>query len=152
MMIPYLIAGFMFFLRSIRIVRGTGKTQIHPKTHSQVLLFLGALLSLSACHVQPQSLHTPTVERTTAVPRLPFTSPCFSRLKVMCVLPHLGQPALLSCSCSLRISVEIAEPQNSQNLELFLISAPQFGHFIFSLPFISWNKKARSRSYAPKNA
>ena len=40
-MMPYLAFLLMPFLSSMMIVSGTGKMQIHPRTHNQVLRFFG---------------------------------------------------------------------------------------------------------------
>lgn len=42
-MMPYLAFLFMPFLSSMMIVSGTGKMQIHPRTHSHVLRLFGGL-------------------------------------------------------------------------------------------------------------
>jgi hypothetical protein len=39
---PYRMAGFKSFFLNMRIVKGTGKMKIQPRTHSHVFLFAGA--------------------------------------------------------------------------------------------------------------
>ena len=86
-----LMSHLHFFLH-INTITGAGKKNNHPNTHQTILLLFLAGSELDICHVYPQSLQTPTVARTTAVPFFPLTSPCFSRLKDMFVLLQLGHP------------------------------------------------------------